>query len=157
MKPHLRIGYIIVLCLICGLPARANDSYNPVGKRDPFKASYRPTEKRTREPGPLEEYDLDRLKLAAVIASTSKPLGLVEAPNGIQYVVVTGSMIGRNRGRIIKIVKDRIIISELYFDPVSKKTTKHIRNLYVKKGSPAKVVKKDHPWATLWRHTQSNK
>ncbi|MBW1811027.1 MAG: pilus assembly protein PilP [Deltaproteobacteria bacterium] len=157
MKPYLRISYIVVLCLFTDLPTRANDNYSPVGKRDPFKASHRQIEKKTREPGPLEEYDLDRLKLAAVIASTSKPLGLVEAPNGIQYVVVQGSMIGRNRGRIIKIVRDRIIVSELYFDPISKKTTKHIKHLYVKKALQTKNTKKAHPWATLWRYSKSNK
>jgi type IV pilus assembly protein PilP len=100
------------------------NSYNPKGRFDPFEPLFKeepeaPTavsvkskRKRRVPQTPLERVALSQLKLSAVIRAPSGNSALVEDATGKGYVVVKGTYIGLNSGKVIRIEKDRIVIEE---------------------------------------------
>jgi len=108
--------------------------YNPKGKIDPFVPLFqekspetpirtKKRKKRTRLT-PLEKIDLGQLKLTAIILRSAGNKGMVEEATGRGYVVIKGTPIGRNWGKITKILKDRIIIEEEVEDLLGKVSLK---------------------------------
>ena len=95
-------------------------SYNPEGKIDPFEPLFRqaPTEKSAKKKmrqgplTPLEKVDLSQLKLTGVIMAPSGNKALVNEASGKGYIAKVGTLIGMNSGRIIQILKDRIVVEE---------------------------------------------
>jgi type IV pilus assembly protein PilP len=94
--------------------------YNPAGKPDPFKPFIQLTPvrelARTAPLTPLQKYDISQLKLVAIISTPDGNIALVEDSTGRGYFVKKGTEIGKNDGKVTKILKDRIIIEELYPD-----------------------------------------
>lgn len=94
--------------------------YNPVGKPDPFKPFIQLTPVReavrTTPLTPLQKYDISQLKLVAIISSPEGNVALVEDSAGRGYFIKKGTEIGKNDGKVTRILKDRIIIEELYQD-----------------------------------------
>jgi type IV pilus assembly protein PilP len=92
--------------------------YNPAGKPDPFKPFIQLTPirelTRTTPLTPLQKYDLSQLKLVAIISIQEGNVALVEDSAGKGYFVKRGTEIGKNDGKVTKILKDRVIIEELY-------------------------------------------
>lgn len=92
--------------------------YNPVGKPDPFKPFIQLTPvrelTRTAPLTPLQKYDLSQLKLVAIIATREGNVAMVEDSAGKGYFIRKGTEIGKNDGKVAKILKDRVIIEELY-------------------------------------------
>jgi Tfp pilus assembly protein PilP len=92
--------------------------YNPSGKRDPFKVFeggeivYTAFAK-----APLERFELNQLELTAIVWGIARPKILFRAPDGYSYIAQVGTSVGRNRGRITKITKNRVLISEEFRDP----------------------------------------
>jgi len=92
--------------------------YNPSGKRDPFKPFeggeivYSAFAK-----APLERFELNQLELTAIVWGIARPKVLFRAPDGYSYIAQVGTGIGRNRGRITKITKNRVLIGEEFRDP----------------------------------------
>jgi len=102
--------------------------YTPVGKRDPFKSFYK-VEKKERKEGPggiLTEYEIDQLKLTAIISGIARPRAQVELPDGRGINVRVGSRIGKNFGRVVRIRNDEMIIAEDYRDWSGRKVTNYI-------------------------------
>ncbi len=109
-------------------PGGVPQLYNPVGKIDPFEPLFR--EKATihkkkkqikREPRtPLERIDLSQLKLVGIILATSGNRAIVEESSGKGYVVKTGTYIGINGGKIIKIDRELITVEEQFEDVFGK-------------------------------------
>ncbi len=104
-------------------------SYNPIGKRDPFK-SYLAAEEENRqvmEKGserhktPLEKYTFDQLRLTAIISGTSRPLAMVEDPSNQGWTVHVGTRIGSNGGKVSAIMRSGIVITEEYRDAAGRK------------------------------------
>lgn len=100
--------------------------YSPVGKRDPFRpyfvdAADADAEKAKRELTELQHFEMDQLRLVAIIGSTSNPLAMFEDPSGKGHIVTTGTPIGRNGGRVNKIKKDEVVILEELPDALGKK------------------------------------
>ena len=95
-------------------------SYNPVGKPDPFRPFIQltPTAKlaKTAFLTPLQKYDISQLKLVAIITIPEGNVALVEDQQGKGYFLKKGTAIGRNEGKVKKILKDRVIIEEIYSD-----------------------------------------
>lgn len=91
--------------------------YSPVGKRDPF----RPYLDRTRPPsdqvdpscGPLCTWELEQLRVVAVVSGMASPVAMVEDPRGRGYVVRRGSSIGKQNGRVTEILRDRLVVTEM--------------------------------------------
>ena len=89
-------------------------TYNPSGKGDPFKpfiqlgratASNRPL-------SPLQQYDLSQLKLVAIISAPEGNIALIEDAAGKGFFLRRGTDIGKNDGKVTKILKDRVIVEE---------------------------------------------
>jgi type IV pilus assembly protein PilP len=105
--------------------------YSPVGKRDPFKSSYRDDstgkgQDITGPQGPLQRYEIDQLKLVAVISGISQPRAMVTTPDGKGFTVKNGTRIGKNFGRVVRIKTSEVIIAEDYRDWNGRKVTNYI-------------------------------
>ncbi|HYI00389.1 pilus assembly protein PilP [Hyalangium sp.] len=95
-----------------------NYSYNPVGKRDPFRS---PLEELVRSntttqvsscSEPLCAWDLDQLKLVAVVTGDANPIAMVEDPLGRGHVVRRNARMGRQGGRVTQILRDSVTVTE---------------------------------------------
>ena len=102
-------------------------SYSPVGKRDPFRsildelaAKAEETPTTGRDCGPLCKWELDQLKLVAVISGLSNPLGMVEDPRGKGYVIRRGTFLGKHNGKVTQIRTGEIVITEIFKDQMGK-------------------------------------
>ncbi len=106
-------------------------AYNPQGRIDPFIPLFKDEgplsgaekERKGRIPRtPLEMIDLGQLKLVAVMRAPSGNKALVEEASGKGYIVAKGTYLGINSGRVVKVLKDRIIIEEEVESIVGKST-----------------------------------
>lgn len=95
------------------------DPFVPLVKEEPvvvenkelIEAKDAVREKRTKTP--LEKIELDQLELKAIIIAPSGNKALVEEANGKGYIIRKGTYIGRNDGKVIEILKDKVIVEEL--------------------------------------------
>lgn len=103
----------------------AEYTYNPAGKPDPFKPFIQlaPVKEARNIPlTPLQKYEISQLKLVAIISTADgTQMALVEDAAGKGYFLKKGTEIGKNDGKVTKILKDRVIIEEIYQD-ISGKT-----------------------------------
>lgn len=95
-------------------------TYNPAGKADPFKPFIQltPVRELTRKGPltPLQKYDISQLKLVAIISTPEGNIALVEDSTEKGYFLKKGTEIGKNDGKVTKILKDRVVVEELYQD-----------------------------------------
>jgi len=99
-----------------------SDLYIPEGKLDPFEPLFKKepvslavgnkTIKQRKPLTPLERVNLSQLTLVGIIQAPSGNRALVQETSGKGYVVKKGTYIGTNSGKIVQILKDRIIIEE---------------------------------------------
>jgi type IV pilus assembly protein PilP len=105
-------------------------SYNPAGKPDPFKPFIQLTPVK-RVSGslpltPLQKFDISQLKLVAIISTPEGNIALVEDGTGKGYFLKKGTLVGKNDGKVTKILKDRVIIEEVYQDVLGRTKTSEI-------------------------------
>ena len=91
--------------------------FSPVGKRDPFRSyldRIQPASTMTPDPlcGPLCNWELEQLRLVAVISGMASPLAMLEDPQGNGHNVRRGTSIGKRNGKVTEILRDRIIVTE---------------------------------------------
>ena len=110
--------------------------YNATGTIDPFVPLIRETViKKPKNPifpvndnphkSPLEKIDLSQLKLTAIIIpDRGGNRGLVEESSGKGHIVVVNTPIGTRGGKVIEILKDRLIIEEKGRDHFGKTVTR---------------------------------
>lgn len=122
------------------LPAEAGPqyeyAYSPVGKRDPFRSildelAARPADSGGQgiDCGPLCKWELEQLRLVAVITGVSNPVGMVEDPSGKGYVVRRGSFMGKRNGKVTQIRAGEIVVTEIYKDQMGKP---HVNPVYIR-------------------------
>lgn len=98
-------------------------SYKAEGKIDPFASIFRvessafadqnDRKKKKRIPlTPIEKVDLSQLKLVGIIFAPGGNKALVEDASGKGFVIKKGTGIGINSGRVIKILKGRVVVEE---------------------------------------------
>ena len=110
---------------------RSNYRYSAVGKKDPFRnyfgdmASLNKEKKIVSE---LQNFDVTDVRLSAIIYGITDPKAVVIAPDGKSYIVKNGSFIGKNWGKISRILPDKLEIVETYKDPLGRKI---INKLYL--------------------------
>ncbi len=98
-------------------PAEAEWSYSSVGKRDPFRSflvdlkESRPA-LATRCATPLGKFEIDQLKLVAVVTGLEDPVAMVEAPNGVGYSVRRGACMGKNGGIVAAVRSGELVVNE---------------------------------------------
>jgi type IV pilus assembly protein PilP len=98
-------------------PAEAEWVYSSVGKRDPFRSflneiSAQTGTLATRCATPLGRYEVEQLKLVAVVTGLEDPVAMVEAPNGVGYTLRRGACIGKNGGVVEAVRSSEVVISE---------------------------------------------
>lgn len=101
-------------------------TYNAVGKRDPFRTYFSEIENEdavARKLTELQQYDLDQLRLVAVIVGTATPKAMVEDPTGKGHVVKTGTLIGKHWGQVKHIRRGEVIIQEEFRDFTGRRVT----------------------------------
>jgi type IV pilus assembly protein PilP len=107
----------------------AEYSYNPSGKPDPFKPFIQLTSRggsRTGPLTPLQNYDISQLKLVAIISSPEGNIALVEDVAGKGYFLKKGTWIGKNDGKVTRILRDKVIVEEVYQDIFGQTKTNEI-------------------------------
>jgi type IV pilus assembly protein PilP len=92
-------------------------SYSSVGKRDPFRSFLTEIERGqgslvTRCATPLGRFELEQLKLVAVVTGLEDPVAMVEAPSGVGYAVRRGACIGKNGGVVSAVRSGEVVVSE---------------------------------------------
>jgi type IV pilus assembly protein PilP len=92
-------------------------AYTSVGKRDPFRSFLAENVgggagARARCATPLGRFELDQLKLVAVITGLEDPVAMVEAPSGVGYAVRRGACIGKNGGAVAAVRSGELVVSE---------------------------------------------
>ena len=100
--------------------------YSPVGKRDPFRSAIEDKLTSADEGadrgscGPLCKWELEQLRLVAVISGVSNPLAMVEDPNGRGYIVRRGTFVGKRNGKVSQIRSGEVVVTEIYRDQMQK-------------------------------------
>ncbi|MBI5547174.1 MAG: pilus assembly protein PilP [Deltaproteobacteria bacterium] len=106
-------------------PPPQEHSYLAAGKRDPFKNEQ---EVVLTPPPPgcntLCDYEVDQLRVAALVSGLSVPLAGLEAPNGKVYIVDKGTRLGKRGGRVVEVSGGKIVVEE----PCAKDSTKKCRS-----------------------------
>ncbi len=102
-----------------GTERRSVYVYDMFRSRDPFQPYISPKKvKLSTGPivHPLQRYDLSSLSLKGIVWGLSSPTALIETPDGKGYSVRVGTPIGKNGGKVWKILPDKVIILEKYVD-----------------------------------------
>jgi type IV pilus assembly protein PilP len=98
-------------------PAEPEWSYSSVGRRDPFR-SFLAEGRGGKNIGispcstPLGRFELEQLKLVAVITGLEDPVAMVQAPSGVGYAVRRGACIGKNGGTVAAVRTGEIVVAE---------------------------------------------
>ncbi len=103
---------------------KSNYRYSAVGKKDPFRSYFGDVAAITEKKeivSELQKFDITDLRLTAIVWGVTEPRVVIVAPDGKSYVVKTGSFIGKNWGKISRILPDKIEIVETYKDPLGRK------------------------------------
>lgn len=93
-------------------------SYSPVGKRDPFRSPIEDLQRSKRNPAAspcneaLCQWDLDQLRLVAVVTGDSNPIAMVEDPMGRGHIVRRNAKMGRQGGKVTQILRDSVTVTE---------------------------------------------
>ena len=105
--------------------------YNPEGKRDPFKPFImemnRPEDIVGKALHPLQQYDISQLKLVGIIYKADNPRALLEDAAGNGYIIAPGSYVGNKGGRVIKISKKEVVITEKTTNILGETRTKKVK------------------------------
>ena len=116
-------------------PLFADYRYNPEGKPDPFRSFIRVSLDSDSVTSPLERFDLSQLRVTGILWGREEPRALIRDPAGKAYVVAVGTSIGKNKGRVVRIEDNRVMVKETYVDFRDRATTKEIEmNLYQAQG-----------------------
>ncbi|MFM7203993.1 MAG: pilus assembly protein PilP [Myxococcota bacterium] len=93
-------------------------SYNPIGKRDPFRSfiSKDPVAPDNPVETPLQRYEIDQYNLVGIIWGNENPLAMVEDPDGVGHFLQKDTLIGRNWGKVVRITPSEVIVAEEYRD-----------------------------------------
>ncbi len=114
-------------------------SYDPSGRRDPFK----PVVLEGQQPGverldlpPLQRVGLTELNLIGIIWGGFGYSAMVQTPDGKGYTVKRGTRIGPNNGVVSAITENAIIVQEQFADVYGKKQVReYVKHLHTKEGS----------------------
>jgi len=93
--------------------------YIAEGRRDPFASLLKirePLNDETEPETPLQRFGLKELQLIAVVLGQNEPRAMVVAPDKKAYTLVAGVKVGRNRGHVVEITENKVVVEERYRD-----------------------------------------
>ena len=105
---------LTLIAILFATPAAAADeefTYDPIGKRDPFRGL-------VDEPPPptphsvLSAWGLAELRLVAVADAEGGRYAMVEPPQGPGALLVPGSRLGKEAATVLLISPDRIVVRQ---------------------------------------------
>lgn len=102
----------------------SNYVYSSVGKRDPFKSyfsDFKILERDKKITSELQRYDLSSLRVTGILVGIAEPRAMIVAPNAKTYIVKKGEFLGKNWGKISRILPTKIEIIETYKDALGRK------------------------------------
>jgi type IV pilus assembly protein PilP len=106
--------------------ATAEYNYDPTNKRDPFRSFVKTVTEEGGTETPLERFDLSQLSVTAIVWGVDPPRALIRDPAGKGYIVVEGTIVGKNKGRIIAIEDNLVRVKETYVDALGRAATKSV-------------------------------
>ncbi|MCA9554600.1 MAG: pilus assembly protein PilP [Myxococcales bacterium] len=100
-------------------------AYSPIGKRDPFRSLFDQLQRddATQQLTELQKFELDQLRLVAIVSRIATPYAMVEDPSGKGHTLTRGTLIGKNWGRVAQIDPECVVIKEEYRDYTGRKVT----------------------------------
>lgn len=104
--------------------------YQSTGRRDPFLSLvYQAIQARKARRGhalmPLERYSISQMTLVAIVSGPGIPsYALVGLPDGKHYILRCGSVAGINKGRVVSIAPDHLVVRETVTGLTGKKITR---------------------------------
>ncbi len=110
-------------------------SYNPVGKRDPFRSPIDEPKKKG-DPGvvdtglcpePLCQFDLEQLTLVAVVSGDANPVAMLEDGNKVGHIIRRNTKVGKQGGKVSQILRDCIEVTEFFLTPDGKKVPNRVQ------------------------------
>lgn len=101
-------------------------TYVPVGKRDPFEPFVIRGKVEGTSDNPLFNFDLNQFQLTGVVWGMANPRAIIRDPDGRGHIIRRGTRMGRQRGRVMRILRDRIVIAESYRDNLGKLMVKEV-------------------------------
>ena len=110
--------------------------YDSTGKPDPFRSFVRLEDELDEGiTTPLERFDLSQLEVTAIIWNSDRARALIRDPAGKGYIVSTGAPIGKNKGRVVSIQDNVVLVKETYVDFRDRATTKEVElRMYASQG-----------------------
>ena len=100
--------------------------YDPTDKRDPFRSFINDGRREEGEEGPLERFDITQLRLSAIVWDVDNPKAVIRDPAGRGYIVREGTVVGKNKGRIVTIKDNLVQVKETYVNALGQATTKAV-------------------------------
>lgn len=99
--------------------------YSPIGKRDPFRSFFEEFNEKEKQEGTteLQTFEIDQLKLIAIITGRATPYAMVQDPSGKGHTLTRGTLIGKNWGRVSTITQDCVVVKEEYRNYTGRKVT----------------------------------
>lgn len=102
-------------------------TYNPAGRRDPFRSLIVTGGKKNVEfLPPLQRREVSELKFVAVVWGGLGTYGMIEMPDGKGYAVRVGTRVGPNRGVVKRITAKDLTVLERYVDFFGETRTREI-------------------------------
>ncbi len=96
-------------------------TYNPFGKRNPFRSFLLDrTPETVQSTNPLLAYELSKFKLTGILWGVANPRAIVKDGANRGHIILRGTKIGINRGNVVRIMKDEVIVAEEFRDPLGK-------------------------------------
>lgn len=118
--------------------------YDPKGRRDPFLSLVQLSKPKVqRKPGasPIENYDVDDIKLIAIASDSKQYYALITLPDKKSYTIRKGMTLGLNNGKVKDITKDSVFIQEQIKDYKGQNKTKDTTLKLRKEGKNEKKIK----------------
>lgn len=105
--------------------------YDPTDKVDPFKSFIvvrRELEEKEQEKEKtyLETIDISQLTISAIVLGSKGNWALVRDSKGDGHVIKVGTLIGRKRGRVTRILEKEVVVTESYKDIRGREIVKDI-------------------------------
>ena len=99
--------------------------YSAIGKRDPFRSFFEEFNEKEKQEGTteLQTFEIDQLKLIAIITGRATPYAMVQDPSGKGHTLTRGTLIGKNWGRVSTITQDCVVVKEEYRNYTGRKVT----------------------------------
>lgn len=108
-------------------PQQEEFTYNPSGRRDPFRSLIVTGGKRNVDLlPPLQRREVSELKFVAVVWGQLGTYGMLEMPDGKGYAVRIGTRVGPNRGVVKRITAKDLTVVEQYVDFFGETRTRDI-------------------------------